>query len=82
MKELQASIRPIEGAFNITPNDSAFLERKTRGISIGGIQADVDVVLASGERLTITLAPGIIHPLSIVKVWTTNNTATGIIGYY
>jgi len=37
--ESQRLIEPVEHAFPITPNDSAFLEHKTRGIIIGKVWA-------------------------------------------
>jgi hypothetical protein len=80
--ESQRLIEPVEHAFPITPNDSAFLEHKTRGIIIGGSQADVDMTFAGGERETLTLAPGMIHAVSVIKVWATGTTATDIYGLW
>lgn len=82
LKESQESIEPVAFAFGITPNNSNNLERKTRALLIGGTQADVDMTLAGGQRVVLTLAPGVLHPLEVIKVWTTGTTATGIYGLY
>lgn len=79
-KESQAQIEPVTNAFLIVPNDVNFIE-KTRAISLDST-ARVDVTMADGQRIVLPLAGGILHPIAIVKLWTTGTTATGVYGYY
>jgi hypothetical protein len=68
----------------ITPADGADLTDATRGISIV-VAGALKVVTVGGETVVIpsgALAIGIIHPLEVVRVWSTGTTATGIVGYY
>ena len=81
LKESQQIIEPVGNAFTITPNDSNDIQ-KTRALSLTGATANVDVDMAGGQRITITLVTGVIHPIAITKLWTTGTTATGVIGYY
>ncbi len=81
LKASQRRIEPVENAFAITPSDVANLTQVTRGISTADA-AIIDITTAGGQRIEITVAAGVIHPLAIVKVWAANTTATGIVGYY
>jgi hypothetical protein len=81
LKASQRRIEPAENAFSITPSDVANLEQVTRAISTADA-ADLDVTMAGGQRVTITVAAGVLHPLAVVKVWDAGTTATGIVGYY
>ena len=66
----------------ITPSDSADLNYLTRGLYVG-VSGDVAVVMADGKSVTfVSLAAGIIHPLSVQRVDSTNTTATSIVGVY
>lgn len=73
---------PAVNAVAITPNDGTDLVTVTRGIYIGGA-GNLAVVMSSGDAVTFTaLAVGVIHPLRIARVKSTNTTATLIIGVY
>lgn len=83
LKESQRLIEPVENAFAITPSDVTDLAYRTRGISINNAAAAIlDVTMAGGQRVQITVVPGVIHPLAVSKVWASATTATGIIGFY
>ncbi len=83
LKESQRKIEPLQHAFLITPDDGAFLERKTRAIVFGGsAHEDIDFTFSGGERVTLTLAPGVVHRLEIIKVWAAGTTAVDIYGLY
>ncbi len=71
---------PVQGGFDITPNDTADLTRVTRGLMVAAT-GDVAVVLRSGDTLTLPgLTPGAIYPVRITRVLATGTTATGIKG--
>jgi len=78
-----ATIRPIDGAAAITPSDTVNLTRGiTRGLYVG-VSGDVKVDLANGDTVTfVSLIGGIIHPLRVIRVYTTDTTATSILGVY
>lgn len=74
---------PAAKAFAISPNDNTDLAVVTRGLYVGAT-GDVVVILdADSSAVTfVGLAAGIIHPLAVKRVKSTNTTATGIIGVY
>ena len=75
-------IDPASAGFEITPSDSANLERNTRGLYVGVI-GDVTVDMASGNTITfVALAAGIVHPLQVKRVYASGTDATDIIGVY
>ena len=68
------------GAVAVTPSDSSF--PVTSGIYLG-TSGDLSVVMKNGTEITFkSLAAGVIHPLSVTKVKTTNTTASNIIAVY
>lgn len=81
-------IIPAESITLITPSDTAIINfngvsHATRGISFAtaGI---LRVITREGEDIAIpdgALAAGIIHPMSVIQVYATDTTATGIVGY-
>lgn len=72
-----------QGAVVITPNDSADLTTvPTKGIYIG-VTGDVKVTLNDGSTVTFTsLSSGVIHPLSVKRVFAIGTTATNILAVY
>lgn len=71
---------PVEGGFEITPNDTADLSQMTRAVMVqtGG---DLAVTLKSGDQIRLPgLVPGALYPLRIARVWANGTTATGIKG--
>lgn len=72
---------PVERAAAITPSDDNDLSEPTRGIYVGA-SGDVKVDLFGGSTaVTFTaLAAGVVHPLRVTKVYSTDTTATGIVG--
>lgn len=72
---------PATSAQAITPNNIATFG-PTRGIYIGA-PGDVKVTMFDGSEVAFTgLAVGVIHPISVTRVYVTGTTATGIIGVY
>lgn len=72
-----------QGAVVVTPNDSADLTTvPTKGIYVG-VTGDLKVTLNDGSTVTFTsLSSGVIHPLSVKRVWATGTTATSILAVY
>lgn len=69
---------PAIGASAITPNDSTDIS-VTRGIYVGG-SGDLKVKMMDGSVITFTgLAGGMVHPLSVSRVYATGTTATSIV---
>lgn len=74
-------------AVSITPSDSADLTmtsgvNKTKGVYVG-LTGDLKVTMADGSTVTFSsLSGGIVHPLSVKRIWSTGTTATGIIAVY
>ena len=81
LKSSQRRIEPVDNAFEITPADATDLEKTTRGLLVG-VSGNVDVTMAGGQRVTIGLAAGVIHPLAVTIVWAAGTTATGVVGFY
>lgn len=72
---------PAIGAMTITPNDNTDISI-CRGIYIGG-SGDLRVKMLDGTIVVFTsIAAGMVHPLSISRVYATGTTATGIVAVY
>ena len=72
---------PARSARAITPSDTTIFD-PTRGLYIG-TTGDLRVQMNDGTTVTLTsVAGGGIHPFSVVKVYATSTTATGIVGVY
>ena len=80
---VNASTLSATKCFAITKNDSSDLAFVTRGIYVG-VTGDLAVILdADSSAVTfVGLAAGIIHPLAVKRVMSTNTTATSIVGVY
>jgi len=75
---LDARLISIQDGEAVTPSDVGQL-KPTRGLYVGAA-GDVKVDLASGETVTFTaLAAGLVHPISVVRVYATDTTATSIL---
>lgn len=68
--------RPIAGSAAITPNDSTLIDA-TRAILVD-VTGNVKVTYTDGDVDTVPLAARVWHPMSVVKIWFTGTTATGI----
>ncbi len=74
--------RPAENAVAITPSDSQDLADNTRGLYVG-VSGDVSVeMVGGGTVLFVGLAAGVIHPLQVSRVNSTDTTATSIVGVF
>lgn len=68
-------------AFLVTTSDSADLREVTRAISIE-VAGDLRITTEDGTDIVIPgLAAGVMHPIGAQRIWATNTTATGIVGY-
>jgi hypothetical protein len=76
---LRTPTRPAEEPVAITPNDSTVFPA-TRGVYVG-ITGDLHVTLSSGvDAVFVGLAAGLVHPLSVIRVYATSTTADSILG--
>ena len=81
---LRTPTRPADDMIPVVKSDTADFA-PTRGIYVGAGTGDFIVETADGNTRTLTnLAAGIIHPISITRVWNTGTDAgyTGIIAVY
>ena len=77
-----ASAAPAQGAFNITPSDSANVTHTTRGIFCGGA-GNLSVIMANGENAFFTgLLAGVVYPFCVTRVYSSGTSATNLVGLY
>lgn len=74
---------PASNAFEITPDDSTDLACITRGLYVSQL-ADIKVDMkGSGTLIWRDLAPGVLHPLRVKRVYATGTTpGVTVIGAY
>lgn len=73
---------PYSHAAAVTPSDEADLATSTRGLYVGA-SGDVKVTLVGGETVTLVdLAAGVVHPLRVQRVHSSDTDATGIVGLW
>ncbi len=73
-----SAITPSGAATSVTPHDTNNIE-STRGLYVG-VSGDVKVVMLDGTTITFAnLAAGVIHPLQVVRVFSTGTAATNIV---
>ncbi len=78
--ESVSQITPAKHAFRIAPNDGVDLIAPTRGIYVG-VLGNLHVRMVDGSDETFeNIAAGVIHPLSVIRVFATGTDATGIRG--
>jgi hypothetical protein len=71
---------PVEGGFDVFPEDNVDLAKVTRALMITGA-GDVAVTLKNGDAITLPgLTPGVIYPIRAARIAATGTTATGIKG--
>jgi len=71
---------PAVSAFSITPSDSTTFEA-TRGIFIGSA-GNIKVLFSKDSTAVVLsgLAEGAFYPFSVVRVYSTDTTASNIVG--
>lgn len=72
-------------AYDVTPSDTADLPHgRCKAIYIGdAAAADVSVIMQGGQTATFSnLTPGVIHPIAVKRVLSTDTTATSILALY
>lgn len=77
-------VSPASSVFQITRGDSSSSNfTVTRGLAWAGTGA-IKVTTADGEDVVIgdgVLLPGVIHPLRVIRVWSTGTTPTVFVGF-
>ena len=73
---------PADGAFSITTSDANDLERHIRGIYVG-VAGNIQINTLDGRTVIIVGAvAGSVLPIGAIRVWTTNTTASSLLGLY
>lgn len=74
---------PATSAVAVTPHDTNDLTTTTRGLYVG-VTGDVKVDMAdTGTAVVFTaMAAGVIHPLRVTRVYSTDTTATNMVAVY
>lgn len=76
------SSSPAEGGYAITKHDTNVLEPPIRAIWVGGT-GNIKVRMFDGSEVTIEDIPaGTLLPIRIDKVFSTDTTATKLVGLY
>lgn len=74
------SAAPPSSAFTVTKSDSADLPQVIRGFIVGTV-GDVKVTFIDDTQVTLpNMAPGVVHPGIIKRIWSTGTEPTEIIG--
>ncbi len=69
-------------AENIAPNDGANLPMETMGIEVTGSAGNIHAICGDGQEKTWAVMAGHQYAVRLIKVFSTNTTATGLVGYY
>lgn len=80
----QVNIRPFDGAFAVTPADSD-LSIRTRGIYVGSTSGGsaLKLTMINGDVVTLAgVMAGVVYPFQVKRIWSTDTTASSIIGFY
>ena len=68
-------------AVAVVPHDSNDLTKETRGLYVG-VSGDVKVDIGGVTVVFTAMAAGIIHPISVTRVWATDTDATNLVAIY
>ena len=73
---------PSREAFSVTPSDVTNLDRRTKGVWVGGA-GDMSVVMHNGQTVTFPgILGGSLLPIAVTRINATGTTATGIVALY
>lgn len=76
----------VRDGFEVTPSDSTVFTQPTRAVYIGGAgDMKVDLIGYDGTPKTLTfrnLPAGGLFPFRVIKVYSTDTTATNILGLF
>ena len=73
---------PAREAESVTPSDSVNLERRTKGIWVGGA-GNMSVEMHNGGTVTFAgIVAGSLLPLAVTRVNSTGTTATSIVALF
>ena len=72
-------VKPALNAASATKSDTANLAHPSRGIYVG-TAGDVHVLTTGGDEVTFkNLAAGMVHPISVLRVYNTDTHAVDIV---
>jgi hypothetical protein len=82
MKDASGYDAPASNAFAVTPADGSNLTHAARALFVGGA-GNIKVDTLGGDTVTFTgVVAGSILPVRILKVYSTDTTATNIVAVY
>lgn len=82
MKDASGYDAPASNAFSVTPADGSNLTHAARALFVGGA-GNIKVDTLGGDTVTFTgVLAGSILPVRILKVYSTDTTATNIVAVY
>ena len=82
MKDASGYDAPASNAFAVTPADGSNLTHAARALFVGGA-GNIKVDTLGGDTVTFTgVVSGAILPVRILKVYSTDTTATNIVAVY
>lgn len=70
---------PASRAFEIVPDDNTDLSVATRAVSVAET-GFVRLTTINGDLVRIFVAAGVPFPIRAARIWSTDTTATGIVG--
>lgn len=78
----QGSGEPALGGFIISPSDGAYLPTVPRAIYVGGAGNLAFMTIRGEVLIFVGVVAGTIIPVRAVKVFSTNTTASNLVGLY
>ena len=73
---------PAAYAETVTPSDASDLSYVTRGLWVGGA-GNVKVLMLGGDAVTLVgVQAGTLLPIRVSRVYSTDTTATSMVGLY
>lgn len=68
---------PPSHLFAVTPDDATDLPMASRGLNVA-TSGSIRVTTVQGDVETIYVAAGIVFPIRVTRIWSTDTTATGL----
>ena len=77
---LLKQVTPPTHAYTITPNDTVNLATPISSFMVGG-EGNIRVLTVGDDTVTLPVQAGIQYVLFVKRIYTTDTTATNIIGF-
>lgn len=78
----QGSGEPAVAGFLINPSDTEYLPFVPRAVYVG-VSGNLAIMMYTGDILILTgVVAGSVLPIRVVKVFSSNTTASNLVGFY